>query len=214
MTSTTQSKKALILGVCLTALLTLQACGGGSSSPSVTPPPTAVVPPPPPPPVGKTVVGPISGFGSVIVNGLRYETNSATFTIDGVSGTQADLKVGQIVKMRSEKDSSGSDVASSVDYEEILEGPVTSINLANNSVVILGRTILVENTTSFDDDISPSSLEGIAVGDILEISGEFQPALKMKKTITMNMKAKRMMKPKSKASLPHLTQRNVLQSLG
>jgi len=75
MTSTTQSKKALILGVCLTALLTLQACGGGSSSPSVTPPPTAVVPPPPPPPVGKTVVGPISGFGSVIVNGLRYETN-------------------------------------------------------------------------------------------------------------------------------------------
>jgi len=35
---------------------------------------------------------------------------------------------------------------------------------------------LVENTTSFDDDISPSSLEGIAVGDILEISGEFNAA--------------------------------------
>jgi hypothetical protein len=158
----------------LIAIMALQACGG-SSSPAVTPP-AAVVPPPAAATIGKTVIGPISGFGSVIVNGVRYDTSAATFTIDGSPGTQSDLKVGQIIVLKSEQDSSGTYVASSVDYEEILEGPVSSIDRSNGSFVILGRTVLIDKSTSFDDDISPSSINGLVIDDILEISGEFNAA--------------------------------------
>ena len=41
--------------------------------------------------------GPISTFGSVVVNGVRYDTSSATFTINGTPGTQDDLSVGQVI---------------------------------------------------------------------------------------------------------------------
>lgn len=179
MTFMTTSKKLLTMGVSLTALLTLQACGGGSSSPAVTPPPTAAVPPTPPvssAPTVRTVVGPISGFGSIILNGVRYDTNSASFSIDGTAGTQADLNVGQIIVLKAETDSAGNPVASSVDYEEILEGPISSIDTANESLVILGQTVLINNLTSFDSDISPASIDGLIVGDIVEISGEFNAA--------------------------------------
>lgn len=157
--------------VSLIAVLALPACGG--SSDPVTTPPTTIAPPPVVTSPGKTVVGPISGFGSIIVNGVRYDTSNTTFTIDGNAGTQADLKVGQVVVIKSETDGSGNAVASSVDYEEILEGPVSSVDVSARSFTILGQTILIDNSTSFDDDISPSSIDGLQLGDILEISGQF-----------------------------------------
>jgi len=157
--------------VSLIAVLALQGCG--ESTGPVNTPPTSVAPPPVATSSTKTAVGPISAFGSIIVNGVRFDTNSTTFTIDGNAGTQADLKVGQIVVIKSETDSAGNAVASSVDYEEILEGPVSSIDIPAQSFTILGQTVLVDNSTSFDDDISPSSIDGVQVGDILEISGQF-----------------------------------------
>lgn len=41
--------------------------------------------------------GTITGFGSVIVNGKRFDTSSSSFTVDGQSGSQSDLKVGMTV---------------------------------------------------------------------------------------------------------------------
>ena len=45
-------------------------------------------------------LGPIDGFGSVIVNGVRFDTSSATFTAEGMPATQADLAVGQVVEVQ------------------------------------------------------------------------------------------------------------------
>ena len=42
-------------------------------------------------------MGPISTFGSVVVNGVRYDTSSAVFTVNGLSGSQDDLSVGQVI---------------------------------------------------------------------------------------------------------------------
>ena len=41
--------------------------------------------------------GTISGFGSIIVNGVHYETSSSTFEIDDSPGSQDDLSVGDVV---------------------------------------------------------------------------------------------------------------------
>ena len=70
-----------ILG--LAVILSLSACGGGSSDTSpgaTTPPPTAI-----------TSVGSITGFGSVWINGVKYEIEAGTiFAIEDVMRMSAD----------------------------------------------------------------------------------------------------------------------------
>jgi hypothetical protein len=41
--------------------------------------------------------GTITGFGSVFVNGKRFETDHASFLVDDQPGTQSDLKLGMTV---------------------------------------------------------------------------------------------------------------------
>ena len=40
------------------------------------------------------VVGTLDGFGSVIVNGVRYDTSQATFIVNGETATEDQLAVG------------------------------------------------------------------------------------------------------------------------
>ncbi len=163
------SQTNLKRGLLTSSILILSACGGGGSSTSTpTPPPSSGSGGETVDPVGKTIVGPISGFGSIIVNGTRYNTDRANFTIDGKSGTQADLKVGQIVVLKSDDQN----VAQSVRYEEIVEGPIANLDISAETFTILGQTIIVDNLTSFDDDISPNDISGLSDGLVVEISGE------------------------------------------
>ncbi len=116
------------------------------------------------------VYGTISGFGSVIVNGVHFDTSNATFTIDGQLGTQSDLSAGDVVLVQGTIDSSHDNgSAESVSFDDIVEGPIESI--ADNSLVALGQTVLVDDGTSFDDDITPRSLIGLIKGDVVEVSG-------------------------------------------
>jgi hypothetical protein len=52
-----------------------------------------------------------------------------------------------------------------------VEGPVTSIDVPGLSFVALGQTVLVGPDTSFGDGIVPSSIAGLAVDDIVQVSG-------------------------------------------
>jgi len=67
----------------LTLLLVLAGCGGGGGGGGSTPP--VINPPPPTNGIdrGGIAVGPIDGFGSVIVNGVRFDTSAAAFTVNG-----------------------------------------------------------------------------------------------------------------------------------
>jgi hypothetical protein len=51
--------------------------------------------------------GPISGFGSVIMNGVRWNTDSAKFDVDGLVGSQDDLDVGMVVRIEGHRRSDG-----------------------------------------------------------------------------------------------------------
>ena len=116
--------------------------------------------------------GTINGFGSVIVNGVRYSTTGAAITIDDRPGTESDLRAGQVVRIEGTVDATGSaGTARSIEFNDDVEGPVQSIDLATARLVVLGQTIQVGRATSFDDSISPRSLEGLAVGDRIEVSG-------------------------------------------
>jgi hypothetical protein len=116
--------------------------------------------------------GTINGFGSVIVNGIEYETDGADFDIDDSPGSQAELRVGQQVTI--EWDSLDDGVtrrAQTVRYDDTVEGPVQSIDTVTQIMVVLGQVVIVDAATSFDDEIFPRDLGGLEVGDLVEISG-------------------------------------------
>jgi hypothetical protein len=49
---------------------------------------------------GVTSVGPISGFGSIIQGGVEYQTSGAQIHIDDQPGTEAQLRVGQVITIK------------------------------------------------------------------------------------------------------------------
>ena len=124
------TSKTLIMSVSALALIS---CGGGGSSSDSTS--SVAVTPPTPVSSSGFVSGPIDGFGSIIVNGERYETDGASFIINDEAGSQDDLRVGQIVTLQTSMDNNGNRRADRVEYDSELEGPITSINLEENSFV-------------------------------------------------------------------------------
>jgi len=69
--------------------------------------------------VSSTVgVGPISGFGSVIISGVRYDDSAATVTDeDGNARTRADLKLGMVGAVSGSADFvAGTGVATGIRY--------------------------------------------------------------------------------------------------
>ncbi|MCH7834123.1 MAG: hypothetical protein IH911_03485 [Proteobacteria bacterium] len=119
-------------------------------------------------------IGTISGFGSVIVNGVRYDTASATITVEGSSATQSDLKVGHVVVVHGTLNSDGiTGSATSISFDDLVEGPIGAIDPATGTITVLSQLVIIDADTSFDITISPPSIEGLAVGDVVEVSGFF-----------------------------------------
>jgi hypothetical protein len=115
--------------------------------------------------------GVVSGFGSIFVNGVEFETDSAEFEIDddSVSSSQDDLNVGDTVIVTFDPDVAGN-VAQTVFSDDLVEGPIDSIDPV---LVVAGQTVLVDAATSFDDSLPIPSLAGLMVGDFIEVNGLF-----------------------------------------
>lgn len=149
--------------VAAAAVVGLAACGGGGSSSSTPQPAAQSVP--------VVSSGAITGFGSVFVNGVRFETSSASFTINGKPGTQGDLRVGHVVTVHGHRDDNGNSTADRIDFDDLVKGPVDSVDTAAGTLVVMGQTVLTDADTSFDDNIPGASLAGLNAGDIVEVSG-------------------------------------------
>ena len=67
----------------------------------------------------------------------------------------------------------GAPVASSVTYDDAVEGPISAIDLAAETITVLGQLVRIDAGTSFDDGISPKSIEGLALDEVVEVSGFF-----------------------------------------
>ena len=161
--------KNINLIFCSIILLFAAGCGGsdGGNTPIVNPPPPIGG-------IGRTgfAMGPITTFGSVVVNGVRYDTSSANFTVNGLAGSQDDLSVGQVVTVSGTIDDNGVDGdAGEVNFDDNVKGPVQSIDTATSQIVVLGQPVLINPETSFDDSISPASIDGLEIDDIVEVSG-------------------------------------------
>lgn len=116
--------------------------------------------------------GTVTGFGSIFVNGVEFATTSATITVKGSSSSESSLRVGQVVVVQgSISDDGKTGTARTVTYDQDVEGAVTAVNATANTFAVLGQTVRVTGTTVYDGGISPASILGLAVGNLVEVSG-------------------------------------------
>ena len=144
----------------LTVTLILAACGGGGSGGDPTPTSRNLV-----------VQGPITGFGSVVINGIHYETSASTeveIDDDSTGRSESDLQVGQIVTLRGRVDDDGTYFADSVSYDAEIKGPISSIDPVAGTFVALGQTVIVTDATVYS---GTAGFETLAVNDVVEVSG-------------------------------------------
>jgi Domain of unknown function (DUF5666) len=128
----------------------------------------------PPPPQLVLVSGPIDAFGSVHVNGLALDTAHAQIRIDGNAATQAELRLGQMIRAVALVEST-STAALSIDYEDNVIGPVAAIDANLNELTVLGQRVRVTATTQFDG-AGLAALRDLQLGDHVVVSGVALPS--------------------------------------
>jgi len=161
--------KSILLPGLIASALALSACGGGGGGGSDDANADTT-----------SSRGLITGFGSVYVNGVKYETDDAEFEVDDdANSSEDDLRVGMVVTVNGEIDDNGTTGhASSIWYDNELKGPISAITPDADPTVktltVLGQQVLVNANTTFDDDHG-FSFASMVVGDVVEVSG-FQTA--------------------------------------
>ena len=123
-------------------------------------------------PTPAAAVGPITGFGSVFVNGVEYITANAQILIDHQPGAEAQLHAGQIVAVSGNVNADGvTGTATEVSFDGDVQGPVDQVDLLTNTLVVLGQTVRVTGSTLFDDSLQPGDLTSLQTGSFIEVSG-------------------------------------------
>jgi hypothetical protein len=122
--------------------------------------------------------GPITGLGSIIVGGVRFEDNGARVEDDdGTSRNRSELRLGMVVEVESSSidDDLGRGVAALVRFGSEIKGPVASIDTGAQTIRVLDQTVEVRAETVFDA-LLVGGFGAIAVGQILEIHALFDAA--------------------------------------
>ena len=145
-------------------VLALGGCGGGVDSGGTGAP-------------ASSASGPITGFGSVIVNGVHFDDSSADVTdADGTVRSRDELKLGMTTTIRGSAivvDFNGaSSTATSIVFGSAILGPVDNIDTGANTLVVLGQTVDVRPTTVIDSSLN-GGLAALSVGDVIEVYALF-----------------------------------------
>ncbi|MEW8646980.1 MAG: DUF5666 domain-containing protein [Candidatus Thiodiazotropha endolucinida] len=165
------SRSSKIFCTMLAVCLILSACGGGGGG-SASEDGTII-----------TARGVITGFGSIYVNGVRYHTNSARFTVDDNPGTESDLKLGMVVTVTATLNDDNTGNASSIVFDNELQGPVANLVTDADGLIktftVLGVTVIADRVgTSFHD----TTFDTLVEGDLLEVSGFYDGSLVLNAT--------------------------------
>ena len=95
--------------------------------------------------------GPITGFGSVFVNGVEYDIDTATFTRNGQPATgQHEYRIGEYVTVKGNVNADGlTGTATELAFSNQLEGTVTAVSTDGVTLGIMGQVVRVNALTVF-----------------------------------------------------------------
>jgi len=134
---------------------------------------------------GITASGTITGFGSIFVNGVEFETGTAEVTLDDSVGSEAELRLGMVVRVQGTVDDSGTrGTASKVEFDDDVQGPVSGPIVADpdglsKTFTVLGVGVRADSTKTVFDGVG---FDTLAVNDWVEVSGFFDGAGELQAT--------------------------------
>ncbi len=161
------SSLQLTLAATLGMAALLAACGGGGSSSqpaAAGATPTAAA---------SYAQGVISGFGSVIVGGVRYDDSKASVVdADGYALPMTKLGLGSMVTVAAGAVNRVSNTAAATRFQVCSEvlGLVASVNTTAQTLVVLGQTVTVDANTVFGSSLTTGLTQAL-VGSVVEVHG-------------------------------------------
>lgn len=172
------SHRVHVIVASLIAALSIAACGGGGGAAD-----TAAGNPT----IAEGVSqGTISGFGSIIVNGVRYDDSKANVVDDDDDDNpgrgKGDLRLGMVVTV-SGTSGTATGTATAINFGSELKGPVQALSTptattgtatataTTQTLTILGQRVEINARTVFDNLTLPGGYADIRVGNVLEVHG-------------------------------------------
>jgi hypothetical protein len=121
-----------------------------------------------PAPTPIAVSGPMTK-GSIVVGGITFDDAQVSVSADESAQAADFLADGMTIRLLGTVNADGvTGVATSVEVENEVRGPVTAIDAGANTFTIFGFTVVVGGDTIFDDG---DSFGGLAVNDIVGVYG-------------------------------------------
>jgi hypothetical protein len=121
--------------------------------------------------------GTVTGFGSVFVNGIEFETSGTRFDVDDdPAANESDLGIGMVVTVIGTVNDDGmTGMADSIEYDEEIEGPIAAApvedpDMVTKSFDVFDVTVVVDRITTV---FAGTDYESLARNDIVEVSGFF-----------------------------------------
>ncbi|HEX7519603.1 MAG TPA: DUF5666 domain-containing protein [Candidatus Deferrimicrobium sp.] len=149
---------AVLLGIfALGSILAMTSCGPSVDLTGLSNDGTAV----------GTGIGPVAGFGSVIVNGVRYDDTGIDNTnfFDAHGRTKAELQAGMMVKITATgvNDVSATGTATKIEVLRHVDGPLDNngVTLATNRMKVMGQAVVMDTMTVFDN---------VVVGNLIDLA--------------------------------------------
>ena len=117
---------------------------------------------------GTGIIGTISGFGSIIVNGLELEFDHSTAVVnDGRPTSLDELRIGQVIQgVARQKD--GRMHLESLDIQHAVSGPITAVDYLEQTMTVLGQNIRLNLA---GDKTATDAFKTLRKGDLVSVSG-------------------------------------------
>ncbi|WP_347330363.1 DUF5666 domain-containing protein [Marinimicrobium locisalis] len=121
--------------------------------------------------------GVITGFGSIYVNGVRYDTASAEVEFEGKGRmSEDDLRLGMRVEIEAAQEGEGRR-ATRVVFDKDLKGPVSTVtpdaeDPTLGTLVVLGQSVTVDANTVVGSGVTDANMDGrIDLNDLSSSEG-------------------------------------------
>lgn len=130
----------------------LAGCGGGGSGSTAGAPGTGGT--------GVYAMGSIAGFGSVIVNGIKFDDTAATVQLEGLAASSSELRLGMVATVQGERSAVATlGTAHSIEVWSIAQGLVSPlVPGVAGGFQVAGLTVQTDSATVFDGISSVASM--------------------------------------------------------
>lgn len=117
-----------------------------------------------------TVSGSVTAYGSIYVNGIHIDIDSADVSINGAPASLDEIRLGMVVDVEADSLEGDDATAQQVRYDRSLRGDITELvaeTETRRELRILGQTLIVQDDIQLDG----LSFDGLDAGITVDVSG-------------------------------------------